>query len=67
MIVLGHLDHYSRFGFSTELAKPLDSIYAGDSFLALELVSGAMRGVAGTVKYASPFSGIDDPAPKRQF
>ena len=67
MIVLGHLDHYSRFGFSTELAKPLDSIYAGDSFLALELVSGAMRGVAGTVKYASPFSGIDDPARKRQF
>jgi len=55
VIVLGHPNYYPRFGFSTELAKPLESIYAGDSFMAMELVAGALRGVTGSVRYSSPF------------
>ncbi len=40
VIVLGHPAYYERFGFSAELARPLESPYAGDSFMALELVAG---------------------------
>jgi putative acetyltransferase len=57
--VLGHPNYYPRFGFSAELAARLDSPFAGKpSFMALELVAGALEGVAGRVLYAPPF-GID--------
>jgi putative acetyltransferase len=58
VIVLGHPDYYPRFGFSAPLAKPLKSPYAGDSFMALELVAGALQGVIGTVRYAPPFEAL---------
>lgn len=58
VIVLGHADYYPRFGFTTELAKPLESPYAGDHFMATELVSGALDGIAGRVEYPPPFSGV---------
>lgn len=56
VVVLGHRDYYPRFGFSVELARPLASPYAGDSFMALELVTGALAGVRGEVRYPPPFS-----------
>jgi putative acetyltransferase len=56
VVVLGHRDFYPRFGFSPELARPLASPYAGESFMALELVSGALAGVVGEVRYPPPFS-----------
>jgi putative acetyltransferase len=56
VIVLGHRHYYPRFGFSAELARPLASPYAGESFMALELVAGALTGVAGEVRYPPPFS-----------
>lgn len=56
VIVLGHPAYYPRFGFSPELAQPLESPYAGPSFMALELVPGALTGVQGRVVYAPPFS-----------
>jgi putative acetyltransferase len=56
VIVLGHQHYYPRFGFSADLAKPLESPYAGDSFMALELVPGALAGVRGRVEYPPPFS-----------
>jgi putative acetyltransferase len=55
-IVLGHQHYYPRFGFSPELARPLDSPYAGDSFMALELAAGALADVKGRVEYPPPFS-----------
>lgn len=58
VIVLGHRHYYPRFGFSPELAQPLESPYAGDSFMALELVAGAMAGVRGKVEYPPPFGGF---------
>ena len=56
VIVLGHPAYYPSFGFSPELARQLSSPYAGSSFMALELVEGAMNGVRGNVEYPPPFS-----------
>jgi putative acetyltransferase len=55
VIVLGHPEFYPRFGFSAQLARPLSAPFSGDAFMALELVPGALAGVAGEVKYAPPF------------
>jgi putative acetyltransferase len=57
-IVVGHPNYYPRFGFSAELARPLDSPYAGDAFMALELVPGALDGVTGRVEFAPPFDAM---------
>jgi len=55
VVVLGHPHFYPRFGFSAILAQRLASPYSGEAFMALELVSGALDGVAGTVVYPPPF------------
>lgn len=55
VIVVGHPNYYPRFGFSPELAVPLQSKYAGEAFMALELVPGALEGVKGEVRYSPPF------------
>ena len=55
VVVLGHKHYYPRFGFSPQLALPLESPYAGESFMALELSPGALAGVHGRVEYAPPF------------
>jgi putative acetyltransferase len=52
VVVLGHLHFYPRFGFSSKLAAHLDSPFSGkESFMALELVPGALDGVEGRVQY----------------
>lgn len=58
VIVVGHPNYYPRFGFSPELATQLQSKYAGEAFMALELVPGALEGVTGQVKYPPPFEGL---------
>lgn len=58
VIVLGEPEYYRRFGFSVELASPLQSEYAGDYFMALELVPEALRGIAGRVEYSPPFAAL---------
>lgn len=55
VIVLGDPQYYARFGFSPKLAEPLESPFAGGSFMALELVSGSLSNVAGRVTYPRPF------------
>jgi putative acetyltransferase len=56
VVVLGHPDFYRRFGFSSELARPLQSPFSGRaSFMATELVAGALSGVSGKVQYPPPF------------
>jgi putative acetyltransferase len=55
VIVLGDPEYYTRFGFSTELAKPLRSRYSGPAFMAQAITPGALDGVAGDVKYPSAF------------
>lgn len=52
VIVLGHPDFYPRFGFSAKLAEPLASPFGGrESWMALELVPGALAGLTGWVRY----------------
>jgi putative acetyltransferase len=59
VIVLGHPDFYPRFGFSTELARPLESPFGGgEAWMAVELVPGALAGVKGRVEYPPPFSEV---------
>jgi putative acetyltransferase len=60
VIVLGHPDYYPRFGFSAELAKPLECPYGdvGDTWMALELTPGALKNVRGNVVYPSAFDNV---------
>ena len=59
-VVLGHPQYYPRFGFSAELARPLDNPFGnGDAWMAMELVPGALRGVEGRVLYPPPFGALD--------
>lgn len=59
VVVLGHSHFYQRFGFSPKLAAQLESPFSGsDAFMALELVPGALDGVAGRVQYPPPFDGV---------
>ncbi|HSL45746.1 MAG TPA: N-acetyltransferase [Anaerolineales bacterium] len=60
VIVLGHPTYYPRFGFSSQLAEPLDCPYGncGDAWMALELVHGALNGIQGKVIYPSAFHGV---------
>jgi putative acetyltransferase len=56
VVVLGHQQFYPRFGFSPKLAAHLESPFSGkELFMALELVPGALDGVAGRVQYPPPF------------
>jgi putative acetyltransferase len=56
VVVLGHSHFYPRFGFSAKLAVPLSSPFSGrDSWMALELVPGALEGSSGWVRYPPPF------------
>ena len=56
VVVLGHAHFYPRFGFSPKLATHLESPFSGSaSFMAVELVAGALDGVAGRVQYPPPF------------
>ncbi len=58
VLVVGHPHYYPRFGFSAELARGLDSPYAGEAFMALELVAESLQHVRGRVCYPPPFSQV---------
>lgn len=58
VIVLGHPEFYPRFGFSAKLTGPLRSPYSGPSFMAVELVPDALRGIEGEVRYPAPFDDL---------
>ena len=55
VLVLGHPEYYPRFGFSAALARPLQSPFSGDAWMALALVPEALDGVVGRVEYPPPF------------
>jgi putative acetyltransferase len=56
IIVVGHPDFYSEFGFSREVVRHLASPYAGEAFMGLELVSGALTGTKGEIVYPEAFA-----------
>jgi putative acetyltransferase len=55
VIVVGHPKYYPRFGFSSDLARSLDSPFPPEAFMALELRPGALDGVRGRVRYPAAF------------
>jgi putative acetyltransferase len=58
VIVVGHPSFYPRFGFSAARAARLQSRYAGEAFMAVELAPGALEGVTGRVLYPPPFDDL---------
>jgi putative acetyltransferase len=58
VVVLGHPRFYPRFGFSPAITKGLRCEYhvPDEVFMAIELMSGALRGRAGLVKYRPEFA-----------
>jgi len=62
VVVVGHPEYYPRFGFSAELARNLHGPFSGKAWMALELVSGSLAGVRGTVRYPEAFGIVADPA-----
>ena len=57
-VVLGDPKYYSRFGFSSLIAKRLRSPYSdhGPAWMALELEPGVLKDVYGLVRYPEAFS-----------
>ena len=60
VIVLGHADYYPQFGFCASLAEPLTAPFdvPPESWMALELLPGALENVAGEVVYPPPFRDV---------
>jgi putative acetyltransferase len=42
VVVLGHLEYYPRFGFSSALARRIEAPWSGDPLMALEFRAGAI-------------------------
>jgi putative acetyltransferase len=58
VIVVGHPAYYPRFGFSARAVAHLDSPYAGDAFMGLDLVAGTLATLRGRVRYPSAFDSL---------
>ena len=60
VVVVGHPAYYPRFGFSPARAQGLEAPFPvpDEAFLALELVRGALDGVAGMVRFPPPFNEV---------
>lgn len=54
-VVLGHATYYPRFGFSAELALPLEGYASGPYWMAIELAPGSLTGLSGKVLYPKAF------------
>jgi putative acetyltransferase len=60
VVVLGHPDYYTRFGFSPASRFGIDSEYEVPeaAFMAMELQPDTLRGKAGRVKYHAAFNNL---------
>jgi len=60
VIVVGHPEYYSKFGFSHHIVAHLSCPFQGkEAFMGLEFIPLAVAGQLGAVKYPAAF-GIDD-------
>ena len=55
VFVLGHPEFYQKFGFSHKLTRAFECPYSGPAFMALELSTGSLQGVEGSLIYPEPF------------
>ena len=60
VVVLGDPAYYTRFGFSPAGARHIKSPFPApeEAFMVLELVPGALSGIAGMVRYPAPFYSV---------
>jgi len=60
VVVLGHPEYYSRFGFVPAVRFGIDSEYDApeEAFMALELQPGFLDGTSGVIRYHSAFAGL---------
>jgi len=56
VLVLGDPAYYRPFGFDAVLIAHLRTPYAPGALMGLELVTGALAGHAGEVRYPPPFT-----------
>jgi putative acetyltransferase len=60
VLVLGHPKFYSEFGFSSELARRIESPFGGgEAWMALELWPDSLKGVEGRVEFSPPFGAFE--------
>ena len=56
VVVVGHINYYPRFGFSHALVSRLTNPFAaGEAFMGLELLRGALSDMEGMVVYPPAF------------
>ncbi len=60
VVVLGHPDFYSRFGFAPASRFGIRSVYNApdEAFMLVELGPGRLHGAAGTVRFHSAFADL---------
>jgi hypothetical protein len=51
--------YYERFGFSAATAQNIRGPYSGPGWMALELATGALDGVEGSVTYPDAFADVE--------
>ena len=59
VLVLGDPSYYERFGFSAAAAQNIRGPYSGPGWMALELATGALDGVEGSVTYPDAFADVE--------
>ena len=61
VVVLGHPAYYPRFGFvpASRLGLRCEYDAPDEAFMAMELVEGALEGLAGLVRYHPTFGGVE--------
>jgi len=55
VLVLGEPGYYHRFGFSSQMARGLETPFPPDAFMAMELAPETLTGIRGRVLYPSAF------------
>jgi putative acetyltransferase len=55
ILVLGHPEYYTRFGFAIETARFLESPFPPEAYMAMELIPGSLTGIRGKVRYPAAF------------
>lgn len=60
VVVVGHPNYYTRFGFSPARAKGLEApfLVPDEAFMVLELAPAALEGIRGMVKYPPAFDNV---------
>lgn len=56
IIVVGRPEFYPDLGFSHEVVRHLESPFAGEAFMGLDLVPGALSAIKGEVVYPAAFA-----------